>query len=188
RDSALSLHDALPICREAETRAACFREAGARPVRRRLLAAAGRASGEDPLLSERLSALNRLRMLSCPVDRAACEFCLKSMGGTMSTIGAAPGTRQPLAYLHEQLEELKAKGLYFRLRVLESKPKGFTSAFACSKANKSRWPVSTARRSSTSARTITSASPRTVLCAVPRSKPRAAGEWEPERCAPLPAR
>ncbi len=41
----------------------------------------------------------------------------------MSTIGAAPGTRQPLAYLHEQLEELKAKGLYFRLRVLESEQK-----------------------------------------------------------------
>jgi len=45
----------------------------------------------------------------------------------MSTIGAAPGTRQPLAYLHEQLEELKAKGLYFRLRVLESEQKPVAS-------------------------------------------------------------
>ncbi len=45
----------------------------------------------------------------------------------MSTIGAAPGTRKPLAYLHEQLEELKAKGLYFRLRVLEGEQKPVAS-------------------------------------------------------------
>ncbi len=32
-------------------------------------------------------------------------------------------TRNPLSYLHEQLEELKSKGLYYRLRVLEGEQK-----------------------------------------------------------------
>ena len=32
-------------------------------------------------------------------------------------------TRQQLSYLHDQLEDLKAKGLYYRLRVLESEQK-----------------------------------------------------------------
>ena len=33
-------------------------------------------------------------------------------------------TRNPLSYLHDQLEEMKTKGLHFRLRVLggEQKP------------------------------------------------------------------
>src|SRR5262249_16714008 len=32
-------------------------------------------------------------------------------------------TRNPLSYLHDELEDLKAKGLYFRLRVLEVEQK-----------------------------------------------------------------
>jgi glycine C-acetyltransferase len=32
-------------------------------------------------------------------------------------------TSNPLSYLHEQLEDLKAKGLHFRLRVLEGEQK-----------------------------------------------------------------
>ena len=40
----------------------------------------------------------------------------------MST-AATSGTRRPLSFLHNQIEELKAKSLYFRLRVLEGEQK-----------------------------------------------------------------
>src|SRR5712691_1036501 len=40
----------------------------------------------------------------------------------MST-AATPSTRRPLRFLQEQIEELKAKSLYFRLRVLEGEQK-----------------------------------------------------------------
>ncbi len=41
----------------------------------------------------------------------------------MSTPATTTGPRNPLFYLHDQLEDLKAKGLYYRLRVLESEQK-----------------------------------------------------------------
>ncbi len=40
----------------------------------------------------------------------------------MST-AATPGTRRPLSFLHEAIEELKAKSVYFHLRVLEGEQK-----------------------------------------------------------------
>ena len=36
-------------------------------------------------------------------------------------------TRNPLSYLHDQLDDLKAKGLYYRLRVLEGEQKPVAS-------------------------------------------------------------
>lgn len=40
----------------------------------------------------------------------------------MSTTAPTP-VKNPLAYLHDQIEELKAKGLHFSLRVLEGEQK-----------------------------------------------------------------
>ena len=41
----------------------------------------------------------------------------------MSTTATTTGQRNPLSYLRDQLEDLKAKGLYYRLRVLEGEQK-----------------------------------------------------------------
>ncbi|HEX2714989.1 MAG TPA: glycine C-acetyltransferase [Candidatus Acidoferrales bacterium] len=41
----------------------------------------------------------------------------------MSTTATTTGQRNPLSYLHDQLEDLKAKGLHYRLRVLEGEQK-----------------------------------------------------------------
>ena len=79
----------------------------------------------------------------------------------------------PLSYLTGQLNELKAKGTHFKLRVLEDE----------------QAPVCTfdGKKVINLASKITSASPRIPSCARPPSKPRVNMESGPARCAPSPA-
>ena len=82
------------------------------------------------------------------------------------------GTRPQLQYLHDAIEDLKAKHLYFNLRFW--------------KASRSRSRISMARKSSTSARTIIWASPRIPSCAAPQSMPPENSASAPAQFAPLP--